>query len=36
MALISSGPAINGAHVWFTRRIPTPLCFYRKFRTSPA
>src|SRR5262249_30267402 len=21
--------------VWFTRRIPTPLCFYRKSRTSP-
>jgi hypothetical protein len=36
MALISSDPAINGvALVGIARRIPTPLYFYRKFRTSP-
>src|SRR5262249_8983253 len=35
-ALISSGPATNeAALVLVTRRIPTPLCFYRKFGTSP-
>ena len=32
--MFSSDSATNGVALWFgiTRRIPTPLCFYRKFK----